>query len=220
MRTLRVEIPVAPVSQQASGLDKAALKQQIQTALQPYELFLTGEVRLNIDWMIHDRLRYETDTAPDVDNILKPTIDALCGPSGVLIDDCQIQRVNCGWIDSSDETKQALTLEIEYVEDEVIESKEIFFIQFPKGLCFPIEKDIPNRIGRQFVQILTLRLDSRKQIVDASGDYHLGLYVMPIQRFSIEHACMALRWSVMSNSWILQKNNQIPFAESKIGVSS
>ena len=52
-----------------------------------------------IEWTVHEQDRYESDAAPDVDNILKPLLDGLCGPEGVLIDDCQVQAVDCRWID-------------------------------------------------------------------------------------------------------------------------
>ena len=90
MTTLRYEIPTAPVSQQATSDSKAGLKSQVQAIISKANLFLTGEVRVNIDWMVHDRIRYETDQAPDIDNVIKPTLDAITGPSGILIDDCQV----------------------------------------------------------------------------------------------------------------------------------
>lgn len=182
MRSLRFHIPTATVSQQASGSSKAQLKEAVRKAISKTEVFLTGEVRLSVDWMIHDRIRYETDTAPDVDNILKPTIDALTGPDGILIDDCQVQRVNCGWIDWTSE-EQAFDVEIEYFEDEMISSRDIFFVQFANGLCFPFERDLPNEITETLVQHLNDRLAARDAIASLTGNYHTALYVMPIQRF-------------------------------------
>lgn len=182
MRILKIEIPVAPVSLQAGRDDKEPLKAEIRRIIAPYKLFLTGEVRLNIDWMIHDRLRYETDTAPDVDNILKPLIDSLCGPEGLLIDDCQIQRVNCGWIDWNRDD-QMLHIEIEYFDDELIESRNLFFIQFAKGLCFPFQKDLPVDTIAMLANHLADRLKMRDELVSRTGDYHVGFCTMPIQRF-------------------------------------
>jgi len=47
-----------------------------------------GDVKVSIEWTLHEQDPYESDAAPDVDNILKPLLDVLCGPDGILIDDC------------------------------------------------------------------------------------------------------------------------------------
>lgn len=182
MATLRYEIPIAPVSQQAASDSKAALKSQVQTIISKDDFFLTGEVRVNIDWMVHDRIRYETDQAPDIDNIIKPTLDAITGPSGILIDDCQVQRVNCGWIDSPDET-QRFSIEIDYFEDEQIPSREVLFVQFENGLCFPFDKSLPDSLTKTLIEHLVERLAARDKILQLTGSHRTALHIMPIQRF-------------------------------------
>jgi hypothetical protein len=37
---------------------------------------LSGDVQVGIEWTLHEEARYEQDAAPDVDNILKPLLDA------------------------------------------------------------------------------------------------------------------------------------------------
>jgi Holliday junction resolvase RusA-like endonuclease len=181
MNRVIYRIAAPPVSQQSPRETKGILKAIIHREIQKETRFLTGEVKLHLEWMIHDRLRYETDSAADVDNILKPTIDALCGPDGILIDDCQVQHVSCGWIDwTLDE--QAFTIEIEYVEDEVIGSRQIFFVRFSNGLCFPLQKGL-SAWNAEIVGYLSKCLEARDSLVKATGDYYLGLSMMPIQRF-------------------------------------
>src|SRR5207244_5710585 len=49
---------------------------------------LTGEVAVEVEWVLHERYRWESGlmlTTPDVDNIVKPLLDALCGPDALLI---------------------------------------------------------------------------------------------------------------------------------------
>ena len=154
MHSLRFHISTAPVSQQASGTVKADFKATVRSAISNTAFFLTGEVRLNVDWMIHDRIRYETDTAPDVDNILKPTIDALTGPDGVLIDDCQVQRVNCGWIDSSSDD-QSVDIELEYFKDEMIPSRTSCLFALKTVCVFRSKRSCQTKLCRCLCLILS-----------------------------------------------------------------
>jgi Holliday junction resolvase RusA-like endonuclease len=98
---LQLVVDAAPVSLQSRRINKTNLTRAIQTALQRPQYLLTGEVSITIEWLIHERLRYETLVAPDVDNIVKVVLDALCGPAGVLVNDCQVQRIACSWIDTT-----------------------------------------------------------------------------------------------------------------------
>jgi len=182
MRSLQFRISRAPVSQQASGKLKSEVKDAIRDSIRQERLFLTGEIRLNVDWLVRDQIRYETDRAPDVDNILKPTIDALTGPDGIIFDDCQVQRVNCGWIDWNGEG-QAFDIEIEYIEDQIISSKNVFFVQFRNGLCFPFDGDLPIDANRFLAKYLNGRLDARLEFQTMTDDYKLAMLAMPMQRF-------------------------------------
>lgn len=60
------------------------------------QIFL-GDVSVSIEWLVEEEDRYLSD-APDIDNILKPILDALCGPEGILIDDVQVQQIDVRWL--------------------------------------------------------------------------------------------------------------------------
>src|ERR1035438_2459116 len=85
--TFVVEGP--PVSQQSRRSEKDTFAKSIRAQMSECGYLISGDVRIYIEWTLHEQDRYESDAAPDVDNILKPLLDALCGPEGVLIDDCQ-----------------------------------------------------------------------------------------------------------------------------------
>ncbi|MCI5130534.1 MAG: RusA family crossover junction endodeoxyribonuclease [Candidatus Electrothrix sp. EH2] len=72
--------------------------------------------------------RYETDTSADIDNIIKPLLDSLCGPSGILIDDNQVQCVTCYWLDTSDYESEKINISIDYIDDEYISKEGLIFI--------------------------------------------------------------------------------------------
>lgn len=107
-----VQLPVAPVSLQASRAQKEVITNAIRSAIADHGFILTNDVKISIEWLVNEQRRYETDAAPDVDNIIKPIIDALCGPQGVLVDDCQVQFVSCHWIDWERDDQQ-VTIHIE-----------------------------------------------------------------------------------------------------------
>ena len=182
MRTLRFEIPQAPASRQSSARKRAAIKAAIRKNIAGAGFFLTGEVRLSVEWLINEKIRYETDTAPDLDNILKPTIDSLTGPNGILFDDCQIQRVECAWIDRECEN-QAFILEIAYVEDMLMRSRKVVFVQFRNGLCFPFDARSPADINLKLADHLDLTIDAQRKLEEIPDDYHAATNIMPIQRF-------------------------------------
>lgn len=63
-------LPVAPVSQQAASAAKQKLVAEVRKITSPLEYILDGEVQIEIQWLIHERLRWETNASPDVNNIL------------------------------------------------------------------------------------------------------------------------------------------------------
>lgn len=110
-----IELAFAPVSFQGSPGARRRLEQIVREAATKPGRLLTGEVGIEIEWLLHEKRRWEsphTLGTPDLDNILKPLIDGLCGPTGLLIDDCQVQAVACNWIDWERDPDQRITLRI------------------------------------------------------------------------------------------------------------
>lgn len=66
---IQFTLPLAPVSQQASPEAKAKFKTAILNIVQPLEYILTGDVQIEIEWLIREQIRYELDISPDIDNI-------------------------------------------------------------------------------------------------------------------------------------------------------
>ena len=92
---LSIVIDLPPVSLQATGESKRAFIRKVREQCSCYSFLLTSDVQIGVTWHIHEQERYETDRSPDVDNILKPLLDGLCGPEGILIDDNQVQSISC-----------------------------------------------------------------------------------------------------------------------------
>lgn len=136
-------LPIAPVSLQASRSKKNLVTNTIRSITKTAPFILTGDVQINIEWRIHEQTRYESDTSPDVDNIIKPIFDALCGSEGILIDDCQIQALDCRWIDWTRYDQEILIFIRFFEEYEWYRKDRLVFVHLGKGLCVPIYKNKP-----------------------------------------------------------------------------
>jgi len=178
---LELILPLAPVSQQARTDVKDAFKQAVLEISRTAQYLFSGDVQLSVEWLISERTRYETDRAPDVDNILKPLIDSFVGPDGLLIDDNQVQHVSCSWIDWNNESEQ-LRVELRFSPDDWIPKQGLVFVKFGNGLCLPI----PNWGNRE--QKLRL-LETYSSLLKARGEanqqglpYTWSQILMPKQR--------------------------------------
>lgn len=161
---------------------KTAIQALIKCFTKSAKFILTGNVSVSITWFLSEQQHYENDAPPDVDNIMKPILDALCGIDGVMIDDTQVTSVDCSWIDWERED-QKLHLEIDFIDDFDIYAKDkLVFVQFFKALCFfIISSDTPaedllstKRIEAMYNQYFTIR--------DKEKNYYAGIEMKPAQR--------------------------------------
>ena len=116
-----------------------------------------------------------------VDNTLKVTLDALCGPAGVLINDCQVQHVFCHWIDWTQEDQQ-FTVVVKHRPDEWIRKKGLVFVEVVNGLCWPINLGLPAAANELVMESMARMSDASRKLLELTGDWHLAQLVMPIQR--------------------------------------
>jgi Holliday junction resolvase RusA-like endonuclease len=178
-----LRLPIKPVSLQASRRQKEVVTSEIQNITSNFSFILVGDVRISIEWQIHEQDRYESDSSPDVDNILKPILDALSGPKGILIDDCQVQAVSCHWIDLN-RYEQQITISIEMLDsDEWLLKDGIVFAHMGKGLCYPII--LNGRYAQSELNILESLEDQiirREELLSEGFDYYDARRSMSVQR--------------------------------------
>lgn len=172
----------APVSLQASTARKKRIKESIGAHLPATDFLLSGDVKLEIEWFVHESVKYETHVAPDLDNILKPLLDALTGPDRLLIDDTQVQSISCAWI-GWEILQQRLEIRIRFAADNYISKNKLVFVNFGKSLCFPMSRDMPANTLSLLLNLLESRLQTRKDQRTRGWDYNEAQLVMPIQRF-------------------------------------
>ncbi|MDA1192090.1 MAG: RusA family crossover junction endodeoxyribonuclease [Candidatus Poribacteria bacterium] len=178
--TIEFEIVAEPVSIQANRSRKDDLTKAIQDRLRGIRYLLTGEVSVDITWLIHPRIRMETDQSPDVDNIIKPILDGLTGLNGILIDDWQVQHVSCKWIDwMHDDQKLQISISHNGLS---VRKKGLRFVRMTNTLCFPLDIDLQKPgVVESVLNTLQSQLDQRAQLEKLGANYGTISTFMPIQ---------------------------------------
>jgi Holliday junction resolvase RusA-like endonuclease len=178
-----LRLPIKPVSLQSNRKKKEVVTSEIQSITSKFSFILVGDVKIDVEWQIHEKERYESDSSADVDNILKPILDALSGSKGVLIDDCQVQAVSCHWIDWNRDDQQ-ITIRIKMFDsDEWLLRDGIVFAHMGKGLCYPI---VINRGDAQWalniLESLENQIVRREELLEQGFDYYAARGIMSVQR--------------------------------------
>lgn len=170
-----------PVSQQAKGEAREGFQKAVRERTAAVDFLLSGDVSVAVEWAVSEQARYETDRAPDVDNILKPLLDALTGPAGILIDDNQVQHVSCHWVDSYS-GEESLAIRVRHSPDEWVKKGGLFFVQLAGGLCVPLSKNTPREFQKTVLEIYVKALALRNEALKKGLDYYTASACMPIQR--------------------------------------
>ena len=150
---LTLEIIGAPASIQAKKVVRDAYVKRIKAALSKFGFVLTGQILLDITWHVPAKSRYETDAKADIDNCLKPIIDAFTGPDGIMIDDCQLKGLYVSWthISSGDER---LSFDFKFDADHFCDRDGLAFIRLEKGLCCPVNTKWPKAVKAIWVKAI------------------------------------------------------------------
>lgn len=132
----------SPASVQSSKPVKIAYINGIRAKFENNTFILTGEIALEVTWYIPSKSRFETDAKADIDNCLKPIIDAFTGPQGLFVDDCQLRSLHICWrhIETHDER---LELNFEFCPDDFCPKKELAFVKLDGALCTPVNLNWP-----------------------------------------------------------------------------
>jgi Holliday junction resolvase RusA-like endonuclease len=184
---LEFEIDIAPVSLQGKGKRRRLVQSTVGESTKQAKWLLSGEVKVSIEWLVRERLRYETGTSPDVDNIIKPLLDAICGPHGIMIDDCQVQSIQCNWIDWN-RSDQRVRYELRFAPDDFVLKEGLIFVGIGDNLYMPLHTTRPREAQILLLEHWPTRLAMAKELEVLTGDYYAARDVMPIQRpFHVSH---------------------------------
>lgn len=170
-----------PVSLQSSSQKKEFVRNEIRKITSTLNYLLSGDVKVEIQWLVYEQERYESANAPDMDNIIKPILDGLTGPDGVLIDDCQVQTIGSHWIDWTKHEHQ-INIAIQYIPDDYVSKKNLMFVNMGSNLFMPMHSDLPWNVKEILITHLKKGMYLRNQILQQTGDYYQAKLFMPIQR--------------------------------------
>lgn len=178
---LSLQIEAPPVSLQSTRGRKDVLTDLIREHTAQRNYLVSGDVHVDLEWMQNERWRYETHLSPDVDNILKPAIDAMCGPSGVLLDDCQVQSLSCRWIDWTRQD-QRFEIRVRFSPVECVPKKGLAFVRMAESLCFPFNIDVPPIQLMGLVSSVITAWRAKDELLRLGADAYTAGMVMPVQR--------------------------------------
>jgi Holliday junction resolvase RusA-like endonuclease len=206
--TFVIERP--PVSQQSRRSEKDAFADAVRARMGDCAYLLSGDVKVGIEWTLHEQERYESDAPPDVDNILKPLLDTLCGPQGVLIDDCQVQAVDCRWIDWT-LREQRVEITIDFLADEWIPKDALYFLHLGSSIYFPINLIGPAAANHILIDSACRMWRTREELLKLGNDYYVAKSVMSIQR--VFHRSRITRFQVIELDALRMIVNQLAAGE-------
>lgn len=176
------EVERSPVSLQSKSAKKREFKEFVSSIVKEAGFLLSGDVKIIIEWRVTEQHRYENSSAYDVDNIVKPLLDSMSGPDGILVDDNQVQSIECYWTDIFRDPDEKLIVTMKYVSDEWLPKDGLEFIVFENNLCLPIWSNLKNEHQKMFIERYRAGLDFKDKALRDGVDYTYAKLVMPIQR--------------------------------------
>lgn len=129
--------PLTPLSLQARRTRLSELKAALSSAIAEATTFLmTHDVEVSLTWFVTEEERYQSHTAADLDNVLKPLIDSAVGPSGVMVDDNQVQSIRAYWM-TPGSLGSGFELEFQsLIPQDVVTRDGTAFVEFERDRCF------------------------------------------------------------------------------------
>lgn len=176
------EVQRSPVSLQSKTEKKQEFKSFVSSIVQKAGFLLSGDVKILIEWRVTEQHRYEDSSAYDVDNIIKPLLDTISGPEGVLVDDNQVQSIECYWTDIYRDPDEKLVITIKYVHDEWLPKEGLEFLSFEGSLCLPIWSNLKSEHQKLIIERYSSAIEFKNKALKDGIDYHNAKLVMPIQR--------------------------------------
>jgi len=170
-----------PVSLQSNSEKREFVKNEIRKITSKLNYLLSGDVKVEIQWLLYEQERYESANAPDIDNIIKPILDGLSGPQGVIIDDCQVQTIGSHWIDWT-KREHKINISIQYIPNDYVCKANLIFVRLDGNLFFPIQSNLNLEAKKLLIMHLENGMKLRNKILEETKDYYQAKMFMSVQR--------------------------------------
>lgn len=167
---LSISIIGSPASVQSSKNVKNKYLGQIKNVLSQYKFVLTGQIILDITWLVPAKSRYETDAKADIDNCLKPIIDAFTGPEGLFIDDCQLKGLYICWrhIESGEES---MSFDFKFDPVQWGSKDHLAFIRLDNALCVFVDTTWPKAVKAMWVEAMRMGQQNKAALEQLNVSY-------------------------------------------------
>ena len=177
---LSFDVDMKPASLQSASRLRKQVRDRVAQQVQLASYLLSGEVEVVVTWLLHEKVRYQGVHSPDIDNILKPLLDGMTGPNGLLINDCQVQSVRCSWIDWTSQDHR-LQFEVRFSPDDWIPKASLVWVEIRDKLCMPLNTDIPPELQISMVDAWHKMFALRLEVIRATGSFEAGRYFAFVQ---------------------------------------
>jgi Holliday junction resolvase RusA-like endonuclease len=178
---LWLSIDAPTPSLQGKKVARVLFEEKIHEVTRKYQYLFSGDISLDITLQVHQSNRCESDASPDLDNFLKPLLDSLSGPDGIMIDDCQVRTLSINWISwVREDTRIELLFRV--IDDEYVKKQGLLFVQIEGPLCMPVDTTLSLEVQRILFSAMQSSFESRRHLVDLECDYYSSSSVLPIQR--------------------------------------
>lgn len=167
----------SPVSLQNKSGVKEKFKLQVQDITKKCPFIITSVCRITITYYCENIKRLHNLSSYDMDNIVKPILDAISGNDGVIVDDYLFDGVEVNWIDKMGNDE--INIHIEYPELLFTEKEDLIFLK--KGQwCFTTSKKC--RLVEKHDALISDYLDIWNSI-QSENQYYKNVGMLPYQRF-------------------------------------
>lgn len=184
--------PAVPYSSKAEA--KKEFRERLRAELKSQFVF-THQVTLTATLYLNHEKVLETPEYGDLDNCAKQLCDSVKGKGGLLIDDCQIQRIDISWIDVPKDSY--FELELRGSPDDFA-SSDVSLYEMDDGLFYPVsssvwelgkfvEMDVMNKHFqlRHLSTMTSVKRSLRHKVRQAGAPqfraFQMGLRVSPLQ---------------------------------------
>lgn len=99
----------------------------------------------------------------------------------MLIDDCQVQAIDCRWIDWT-LREQRVEITIDFLADEWIPKDDLHFVHLGSSIYFPINMIGPAAANRIMIDSACRMWSAREEVLKLGNDYYTAKNVMSVQR--------------------------------------
>lgn len=175
---IRLRLSMPPASRQATTVAKKQVADAVRLQTRPIEYLLDGYITVDLEWHIHEKYRWESDASADVDNIVKPLLDAISGPEGLFIDDSQVKSFSSSWFSTTNENEY-VDIVIKFIAGEWLPKRDLVFVRLKNALCYPVPREVREKALGIWLAALKEALEARENLETLTKNYYPARYVLP-----------------------------------------